>query len=124
MVATGQRGHCAGQQQDGQQGEQHGVDGHAIRPAQPTQQHAQKPPEREAGGGTEQHALGNVAAMRVEIGTEVRSAVLQAREVAVRRVADRFLGVEMGRQRRRIGLLAAQPQSESSASRAECTSTA
>jgi hypothetical protein len=83
----------------------------AIRPAQPTQQHAQPAsPEREAGGGTEQHALGNVAAMRVEIGTEVRAAVLQAREVAVRRVADRFLGVEVGRQRRRIGLLAVQPQ--------------
>jgi hypothetical protein len=106
---------------------QHGIDGDAgghgasRRCAQRRSSH-QSP--RTAKKSAEQHALGNVAAMRVEIGAEVRAAVLQAREVAVRRVADRFLGVEVGRQRRRVGLLALQPQSASSASRAECTSTA
>ena len=108
VIATRQRRHRAAQQQDRQQGMEHGVDGDAAGPSRPLQQEAQQPPERQADGGPEQHALGNVAAVRIEIRTQMCAAMLEARKIAARRIADRFLGVQMRRQRRGIGLFATQ----------------
>jgi hypothetical protein len=120
VVAAAERNRDAEQQQDRQQRENHGTN---RRPAgadfqhfdhfdaaQPAPRDNQQQPDREAAGTAARDAHGDVELVAGQIRAQMRAAMLQARELALRRIRQRLLGIQMRRQRRRVGLLAALAQ--------------